>query len=152
MRFVLLFIAYIYANVNPAPAPAALDPAEIFCVSTAIYHEARGEPAAGQIAVAYAIKHRVGSKDFPSTACGVVYQQTPVEQFTDIRKARPDYESKAWKDAVETATLVWAGMVADPVNGARFYYNPKKAAKPTWARITVLAVIGNHNFYEVENG
>ncbi len=44
------------------------------CLSLALYHEARGEPVEGQIAVAATIMNRVASRAYPDTICGVVFQ------------------------------------------------------------------------------
>ncbi len=149
MRYIIAYILYFLSNSSyPVDAPP-IDPKQILCVATAVYHEARGESLTGQAAVAYTIQHRTRSKDFPKTACEVVYQKKPVQQFTDIDKARPDYSSKEWKLAVKVSVLAWTGYIHDPTKGAMYYYNPKKAAKPGWARMEVLAVIGNHIFWQV---
>ena len=143
MKYVLLFLAHFYAVGNPTPAK--LDPAQMFCVATAVYHEARGEVQMGKVGVAWSVKNRVKSDGFPSTPCEAVYE---AKQYTDIHKARPDYQSKAWKDSVEAAVYVFAGYVDDPTKGARFYYNPKKTEKPTWTKVNILATIGQHVFWD----
>jgi len=43
----------------------------LFCVASAIYFEARGEPIEGQAAVAWVIYHRTAAQQYPDTACGV---------------------------------------------------------------------------------
>ena len=45
-----------------------------YCLAEAIYHEARGEPTLGQLAVANVILNRVASDQYPNSVCGVVYQ------------------------------------------------------------------------------
>jgi len=47
---------------------------ETKCLADAIYHEARSESEAGQMAVAEVVINRVNSGKYPSTICGVVYQ------------------------------------------------------------------------------
>ena len=44
------------------------------CLAEAIYFESRCEPEAGQAAVAQVVLNRVRSGIFPTTVCGVVYQ------------------------------------------------------------------------------
>src|SRR3569833_2649953 len=44
------------------------------CLAEAVYFEARGEAVRGQIAVAQVVMNRVFSGFYPSTICGVVYQ------------------------------------------------------------------------------
>jgi len=46
------------------------------CLASALYHEARGEPTEGQIAVALTILNRTTSSAYPPTICGVVYQNS----------------------------------------------------------------------------
>ena len=115
------------------------------CIATAIYHEARGEPVMGQAAVAYVIDNRIHSKRYPDTACSVVYQK---HQFTDIKKAKPNKKSKAWRIAVEIAAYSQIGLIDDETSGATMYYNPSKV-HPRWD-FSKLAYVGNlqgHDFY-----
>ncbi len=44
------------------------------CLALALYHEARGEPLVGQIAVAATILNRVASRAYPDSICGVVFE------------------------------------------------------------------------------
>ena len=50
-----------------------------------IYHEARNESTAGQVAVAQVVLNRVESPGFPQTICGVVYQGQHTKRGTPIR-------------------------------------------------------------------
>lgn len=47
---------------------------EIECLAKTIYHEARGEPLAGQMAVAWTTLNRKARHNFPKTICGVIKQ------------------------------------------------------------------------------
>jgi hypothetical protein len=46
------------------------------CMALATFKEARGEPIIGQAAVIKVILNRMKHREFPSTACGVVFQRT----------------------------------------------------------------------------
>jgi spore germination cell wall hydrolase CwlJ-like protein len=46
----------------------------LMCVAMAVYFEARGEPTAGQIAVAQVIRNRIEDPRYPDNACDVVKQ------------------------------------------------------------------------------
>ena len=46
----------------------------MMCVAMAVYFEARGEPTAGQIAVAHVIQNRIEDPRYPDNACNVVQQ------------------------------------------------------------------------------
>ena len=54
--------------------PSALFASERFCLAEAIYFEARGEPAVGQMAVGRVIMNRTRRVHYPDTICGVVNQ------------------------------------------------------------------------------
>jgi len=46
----------------------------IICLALNIYHEARNQPVAGQIAVSEVVLNRVADSKYPNTICEVVYQ------------------------------------------------------------------------------
>jgi spore germination cell wall hydrolase CwlJ-like protein len=48
--------------------------ADVECLAMNIYHEARNQPFAGQLAVASVVINRVRDERFPDTVCGVVRQ------------------------------------------------------------------------------
>mgnify|MGYP007083425989 CR=1 FL=1 len=129
-----------------------IDPVQLECMARAVYSEARGEPVMGQAAVAWGIKHRMDSKDFPNQACDIIYDERFAVQFPHIKDVQIDENSAAWESAVEVSALVWAGFVDDPIDGRRFWYNPKKAAKPRWLKMGQVKKIGNHVFYDKAEG
>ena len=47
---------------------------ELHCLSLNVYHEARGEPIQGQLAVAYVTMNRLVSGRYPDSICNVVWQ------------------------------------------------------------------------------
>ncbi len=124
------------------------------CLALNIYHEARGEPMAGQYAVAEVTMNRVASKRYPDTVCEVVYQQNwdrlrgryvGAFSWTELEsKAR--LNKKAWRRASQAAEAVYYGRAAPTVSGALFYH--AKYIKPSWAkRKKPVARIGKHIFY-----
>ena len=58
---------------NPLPAAVFSQP-EQACLANAIYFEARSESLRGQAAVAQVVLNRVRNPTYPSSICGVVYQ------------------------------------------------------------------------------
>lgn len=128
-----------------------IDPVQMQCLATAVYSEARGESPMGQAAVAWGIKHRAQSKDFPALPCDIIYDERHAPQFPDIKTIKIDYDSAAWDSAVEVAILSWIGFIDDPIKGARFWYAPKKVEKPSWAKMKFTKQIENHIFYDVRS-
>ena len=54
------------------------------CVALAMYFEARGEPVAGQLAVANVVMNRVESSRYPNTPCEVVTQSIGVSSVSIV--------------------------------------------------------------------
>ena len=56
--------------------------AAVMCLALNLYHEARGESLAGNLAVGFVTMNRVADPRYPDTVCGVVKQSiTPGATF-----------------------------------------------------------------------
>ena len=132
------------------------------CIALAVYFEARGEPLAGQLAVAQVIINRVNDKSYPDNVCDVI-RQGPVSkrtgqpirhrcQFSFWCDGKPERVENydAWQTAVRVAEMaVWLNKSDHPVDvseGATLYHSIN--VSPPW-RYTVRTTvrIGNHIFY-----
>jgi N-acetylmuramoyl-L-alanine amidase len=112
---------------------------DVYLLARVIYGEARGEPYAGQVAVAAVVLNRVASSKFPNSIAGVVYQPGAFTCVSDgqINLVPNDTAIRAARDAMNG----W-----DPSGGAIYYYNPNTAKSAwIWSR-PIIAVIGGHNF------
>ena len=109
------------------------------CLAQTIYHEARGEPYSGQVAVAAVVLNRVKSSSFPNTIAGVIYQKGAFDVVSDGQiNMSPDSTSKK---AAQDALNGW-----DPSYGAIYYFNPNTATnKWIWSR-PMTVTIGKHRF------
>lgn len=127
------------------------------CLAEAVYFEARSEPEAGQAAVAQVILNRAQSGLYPSSICGVVYQNRHRHlacQFTFAceGKALRVTDDDSWERAKRVATEVLDGKtyLAD-VGGATHYH--ADYVRPRWAkRLKKMDVIGRHIFYKLRPG
>lgn len=119
---------------------------EMRCLAGAVYFEARGEPLAGQLAVAEVIINRTEDGRFPKSYCGVVAQPG---QFSFMRGSRmPAIQtgSAAWERAVAVAQIAHKGLWESPAGEAVFFH--AKYVRPSWSqRKTRLAQIDTHIFY-----
>lgn len=104
-----------------------------------VYAEARGEPYAGQVAVAAVILNRVRSSKFPNTISGVVYQPLAFTSVADgqINLSPNATAYKAARDALNGS---------DPTNGCLYYYNPATATSKWIWSLKVELTIGKHSF------
>jgi spore germination cell wall hydrolase CwlJ-like protein len=126
------------------PKTQRVSHSEVNCLAKNIYHEARGEPLHGQIAVAQVTVNRVASGDFQNSICSAVYAN---RQFSwTIGKPKKIKDAKAWEDSVAIATAVLNKSVHLPDFKALYFHT--KQVKPRWNRDKrIVAVIGNHIFY-----
>jgi len=141
----------------PTMKKVKLADSERTCLAQAIYHEARGEPREGQLAVANVIINRAFSKKYPQTICGVVFQNADKGrykcQFTFACDGRSDVgtERAAWNRSVKLAETAFhefqtgdrPGVIPD---SALFYHTTSVA--PGWGnKFRRVATIGSHIFY-----
>ena len=125
---------------------------ELACLALNVYFEARGEPDAGQLAVAHVVMNRVASKRYPDTVCGVVRQGGELRryrcQFTWWCDGRSDTPRslRDWKTSNEVALEVYWGHSKDPTHGAMWYH--ADYVDPNWRHtFEHSTTIGRHIFY-----
>ena len=133
---------------------------QVDCLADNIYFESRGEPVAGQKAVALVTVNRARSGIFPKSVCAVVRQTTSsVCQFSwwcdaDARYQvqRRKFAKREYAAAREVAMDVYLNynLMKDVTKGALFYhaaYVPKTAIGIKGLKRTTK--IGQHIFYKV---
>lgn len=141
-----LLAQYVATSYMPTEDRIAFMAEEKFCLAQAIYFEARGEPLAGQLAVARVIINRSESPQFPSDYCAVVTQRG---QFSFVRGGRipsaPE-GSAAWARAVSIARIAHQDLWPSDADDALFFH--ASYVRPAWAgRKTARATIDRHIFY-----
>jgi cell wall hydrolase len=149
-------------RIEPARLPAVDGAAErverrdddVQCLAENIYFEARGEPLAGQYAVAEVTLNRTRAANFPHTICQVVHERRwdpgrrrYVADFSWVELgAQAPEDGRAWRQALAVANAMCDDRHAPIVPGALFYH--AASVRPGWARSrTPVATIGNHIFY-----
>jgi spore germination cell wall hydrolase CwlJ-like protein len=121
------------------------DKQNLACLARNVYFEGRGEPLAGQYAIAEVTMNRRASALFPRTVCAVVYQKSAFS-WTGAA-ALPEPGGEEWKRARSVAEAVYYGKEAPRLQGALFYH--ATYVEPDWAKDKrLVARIGNHIFYK----
>src|SRR5437899_3360870 len=126
------------------------------CLAEAIYFEARGEAVPGQIAVAQVVLNRAFSGFYPTTVCGVVYQNAHrylACQFTfacmglSLTVREPDARERAERIARDVLDgKLWVEDVGKSTHYHAYWVHP------WWARLMkTLSQIGVHTFYRPFN-
>jgi len=124
------------------------------CLARNVHFEARGEPSAGQLAVAHVTMNRKASGRFSDSICGVVYQKN----WDPLRKryvgafswtefdTLPMPTAAEWERAWKVAEVVYYGRELTALEGALFYHATH--IKPDWTKDKKpVARIGKHVFY-----
>ncbi|GAA0265892.1 hypothetical protein GCM10009127_01550 [Alteraurantiacibacter aestuarii] len=119
---------------------------EMECLAEAVYFESRGEPLAGQLAVAQVIINRAESNLFPDDYCSVVTQRA---QFSFVRGGHiptPNTSSLAWERARAIARIAHQELWDSEADDALYFHAAH--VSPRWARNkSTRARIDSHIFY-----
>lgn len=125
-------------------ASSEVPDAELECLATAVYYEAKSESLAGQLAVAEVVLNRTTSGRFPASVCGVVKQRG---QFSFVRAGRlPSVPraSRDWREAVAISHIARQDLAKGAAPRALFFH--ARRVSPNW-NLTKVAMVGNHVFY-----
>jgi spore germination cell wall hydrolase CwlJ-like protein len=127
---------------------------ELACLARNVYYEARGEPEAGQYAVAEVTMNRKAAARYPESVCAVVYQKN----WDTLRKryvgafswtefsTLPEPRGADWQRARKVAQDVYYGRHPSKLQGAMYFH--ATYVKPSWAKEKKLvARIGGLVFY-----
>lgn len=128
----------------------------MLCLALNVYHEARGEPDAGQWAVAQVTMNRA-QRD-PKKVCDAVFAPrqfswaNPLTEAPTVstRKKRAKHfmprDPVAWDKAKTIAQRALIGLGEDVVGDATHYHATRVA--PRWASsLEEVAQVGDHIFY-----
>ena len=134
----------------------------LMCMATNIYHEAKNQPMAGQIAVAQVVMNRVNDNRYPDNVCDVVKQGLTYKNgkvvlgkcqfswYCDGKKDDVNKKSEKWRNSLRYASMVITNRITlDVTEGATHYH--ATYVRPAWARTKTKTVrINRHIFYRWE--
>ncbi|WP_433749209.1 cell wall hydrolase [Falsibacillus pallidus] len=123
--------------------PQSLTASDKDLLARLVTAEAKGEPYAGQVAVATVVLNRVDSDEFPDSVHDVIYQNykghyafSPVENGA-INQSAKDEAVKAVNEAI-----AYRGMG----NGSLYFYNPATSTSDWIYSTKTILTIGHHRF------
>jgi len=132
----------------------------LMCLALNVYHEARNQSLAGQVAVAQVTLNRVMDRRYPDTICGVVRQAITFDNGQPVRnqcqfswycdgKSDKPRNQGAWYTAYNLAERVMRGDMVDITEGSTHYHADYLV--PEWANTkTYVTQIDDHIFYRWE--
>ena len=134
---------------------------EHYCLSEAIYFEARNQSEIGQKAVGLVVINRVKSSIFPNTPCKVTRQAKYKNYLPILHKChfsyycdgKPEkiYNKKALHKAKTIAYQILNNELQDFTNGS-LYYHANYIKKPKWTqKMQVMLIVEKHIFYGHNN-
>jgi len=125
--------------------------AQVDCLATAIYYEARSEGFVGQLAVAQVVMNRVDSTHYPNSICGVVFEgaerRTGCQfSFTCDGSMEREARGRSWRRSQLVAQHAYMGFGRDVTRRATHYHTV--AVDPYWNdNLVRTRRIGTHIFY-----
>lgn len=122
-------------TVNERYASIEISDDEMKELAALVYLEARGEPAAGQQAVAEVVLNRVLSSEFPNTVHDVIYDTKYGVQFTPYKRVASTTPTDAQYEAIDNALYGDLILDEDVLYFSRKAYNSK-----------IFITIGGHTF------
>lgn len=161
-------------------SPLAVTEDDILVWARTVYGEARGEPYAGKVAVAWSIRNRVEidlwndkKPDWWGEGIeGVCKRPGQYDCWRDKdpnrariencgwgwklaeggRRYATNLNDPAWRECVAIVLEVAAGRIPDPTSHSTHYYNPDLVKEPPWAKGKTGIRIGAHLFFKPEPG
>lgn len=119
----------------------------MLCLALNVFHEARGEPLEGKLAVALVTRNRALQQN--EGVCWTVFKHSQFSWTLDHNKMRrlPHAADPSWIEAQRVANHVMYGAY-DFTKGATHYHTA--TVRPKWARsLARVGQWGNHIFYKV---
>ena len=143
MKFITTLLIGLLATTASASFPTTN--AEIECLAKNIYFEARGEPLAGQFAVAYITLNRVEDSRWSDTICEVVYEPGP--QFAWTANERAVSDNSSWETALlvaRTSISLHIRLGVDTTDGAVYFTTGGRES----FHDEMTLQVGGHTFYK----
>lgn len=124
-------------------AKPSIERHDMRCIAEAVYWEARGEPAVGQLTVAYAVLDRYAYTD--GTLCKMVHNPN---HFSP-RIGEPIKNPVAWDNAIDAAVLAYSGVVERPKVSQQYPTHFHAVwMRPYWADdMHYVGRVSGHKFY-----
>ena len=143
---ILFTIMFNWGQENPELSLYGTDLSALWCLSTNVYHEARGESYIEQIAVSQVVLNRVADSRWPDTVCGVVTQKNQFSWYWD-KRSDTIHDLKAFRENVYVALLAYTGVTDDIAQGATHYYAHNLIDPPSWATSMIVTnKLGGHTY------
>ena len=118
------------------------------CLLRNIFHEARGEPIEGKIAIAQVTFNRLDDGRWGNTLCGVVFARAQFSWTLDRKKRTANPAGPMWEESRIALDKYLDGTRVVNLEFSTHFHATWLTNKPDWAsKKQNLATIGQHTFY-----
>jgi spore germination cell wall hydrolase CwlJ-like protein len=134
---------------TPSQPQGAANARDLECLTEAVYFESRGQPLAGQQAVAQVVLNRTRHPAYPKSVCAVTYQGRERRSCQFSYACHPRAmrrESSDYRIAREVAEAALNGSMRDVVGTAVSFHATR--VRPGWGGMIRVSTIGDHVFYK----
>ena len=134
---------------TPNRPHGAANARDLECLTEAVYFESRGQPLAGQQAVAQVVLNRTRHPAYPKSVCAVTYQGRERRSCQFSYACHPRAmrrESSDYRIAREVAEAALNGTMRDVVGTAVSFHATR--VRPGWGGMIRVSTIGDHVFYK----
>jgi len=115
--------------------------AALICMAVNLFHEGRGEPILGQVAIIHTVRNRAQGK--PENVCKVVYAHAQFS-WTLNNPGIKASDLKKFDEILHTCVIAW--QFSDITSGSDHYHHT--SIKPYWTKKMKRTMqIGQHVFY-----
>ena len=118
---------------------------QVECLTSAIYHEARGEPFTGQVLVAAVIHNRVLSDQFPNNYCDVIRQNN---QFEFVSIGRWNTYNESSRDQAAFIAEQFLELPQEPIYNNILFFHSGPVPR-FFKSLEHDVTFGNHLFYRL---
>lgn len=118
------------------------------CILRNIFHEARGEPIEGKLAVAQVTFNRLRDGRWGKTICRVVFAKSQFSWTLDPKKRDAKPGGPMWRESKEVLEMYLSGVRVAGLDNSTHFHATWMERKPGWAhKKRELTTIGQHTFY-----
>jgi len=129
--------ALIAATLSLHPVNSKLKGNDLYCLSTVVYMEARGEDKRTQISVAHVPITRAKAKremGMKTNICSVVTKSGQFPWARNRRALKQRFDKQAWEKSVRLAADVLNNKIKDPTRGATHFCHVTEVKKVSWCQ------------------
>ena len=149
-----IFLGLFFLS-NPTqgePAKGIASEKNVNCLAMNMYHEARNQGTAGQLAVTAVVLNRVNDKRFPNTICGVIHQGPTRESWTTRQHSNLTAQERKYYPVKNRCQFSWYcdGKSDTPYDRKQFEYFKRLSLSLLTKELDFIDITDGAVFYHAD--